>query len=155
MTAKRSHKQVVDGKYVCGKCKQLKNITEFSRSAVSPTGYSNRCKACDKEYYDAANAEKRSRRARNRHLIRKFGISLEKYETLLLKQNYLCAICEQPEVRKAPNSAEVITLIVDHDHSTGKVRGLLCHKCNAGLGHFRDSVYILAKTIDYLEKFSE
>ena len=70
----------------------------------------------------------------------KYGITDEEYDSLLIKQVARCAICN-----------EHVKLCVDHDHNTGKVRGLLCNTCNAGLGMFKDSIRLLAGAIVYLQ----
>ena len=57
----------------------------------------------------------------------------------------VCAICSQP--RGARN------LSLDHDHATGRLRGVLCHKCNVGLGHFNDDVSLMAQAIEYINKY--
>jgi Recombination endonuclease VII len=83
-------------------------------------------------------------------LSTRFGISNEIYDEMLKSQNGLCAICftDHPS-----NKKNVVCFFVDHDHATGKVRGLLCEKCNRGLGLFRDNQGFLARAIDYLEKY--
>lgn len=83
---------------------------------------------------------------KNCTLKRYYGITLEEYDLLLEKQGYKCAICG---IDKAEN---VKSFAVDHCHKTGKVRGLLCHKCNIGLGHFDDSSNLLIKAVSYLTK---
>lgn len=72
--------------------------------------------------------------------LRKYGLSDEQYQTMLDNQDGKCAICGD------------VPTAVDHDHSTGLVRGLLCHSCNAGLGHFRDSPSLLEKAARYIEE---
>ena len=76
----------------------------------------------------------------------RFGITLDEYTQLLEKQNFCCAICSRhsDEFTKA--------LYVDHDHTTGIVRGLLCQKCNSALGFLNDSVETIKRALDYLEK---
>lgn len=73
-----------------------------------------------------------------------FGITPEIYMEMYDSQEGLCKICE--------NKIEAIhkNTHVDHCHTTGKVRGLLCHHCNLGLGHFKDNVNSLSNAIDYL-----
>ncbi len=65
-------------------------------------------------------------------------------------QNGLCAICNQPETAFMKN--KIMYLAVDHDHKTGKIRGLLCSNCNNGLGRFYDNVELLQNAIGYIEK---
>jgi len=77
------------------------------------------------------------------HFKKIYKISKKDYDELCKKQAYRCKICgELPSKGKR--------LCVDHDHSIGKVRGLLCHKCNTGLGMFQDSATIMRKAIKYL-----
>lgn len=76
-------------------------------------------------------------------LIRIYGIGLSEYNKLLREQNNCCAICGKPT-----------KLAVDHNHVNGRVRGLLCFHCNTILGHAYDSIYILKKAADYMEKHS-
>lgn len=73
--------------------------------------------------------------------LAQYGITFLDYTRLLQEQNYSCAICR--EFMKKP--------MVDHDHKTGEVRGLLCTLCNSGLGFFRDRIRFLAAAIVYLE----
>jgi len=78
----------------------------------------------------------------------------EVYKELFEKQGNVCAICGNPETRKAPNSKgkKISNLSIDHNHKTGEVRGLLCHRCNAGLGQFRENVEFLLKAVEYLKE---
>lgn len=74
-----------------------------------------------------------------------YDLSLEEFEELKERQKNLCAICRERQIGKR-------RLAVDHKHGTGKIRGLLCNKCNAGLGQFRDSITLLRAAIRYLKK---
>jgi hypothetical protein len=78
-----------------------------------------------------------------------YGIDLNKYNELLISQNYKCAICQEN-----PNgwNGQSGRFDVDHDHKTGKVRGLLCSSCNTSLGKFKDDISILKRAINYLKK---
>lgn len=80
---------------------------------------------------------------RDGRLVRKYGLTLEQYQELLDSQGGVCAICK--EVPQGKSRAPV-----DHDHGTGIVRGILCHQCNVGLGHFRDDPKLLIAATDYL-----
>lgn len=87
-----------------------------------------------------------------RKQLRKYNLSADDYNLLYEKQNGVCAICEKPEIAK--NNVSVTRLLsIDHDHKTGKVRGLLCVKCNIVLGHVNDDIGLLKKLIEYLRKF--
>lgn len=70
-------------------------------------------------------------------LRRRYGISLDQYEAAMIAQNDVCAVCYQP-CRTGDK------LCVDHDHTTGAVRGLLCRRCNAGLGYLEDAAWMAA-----------
>jgi len=76
-----------------------------------------------------------------------YNITIEQYENLFKQQNGKCAICKQIPIGKTHNDG---TLCVDHCHITGKVRGLLCQKCNRGIGHFNHNILLLESAIKYL-----
>lgn len=84
------------------------------------------------------------------HLRSKFGISLAEYGQMLLEQNGKCAICSGDETHT--RGGKVKALAVDHDHSTGEIRGLLCSECNQMLGKAKDNRDILLAAIKYLDK---
>jgi len=77
--------------------------------------------------------------------LKKFGVTLEEYNALLELQGGVCAICQGP-----PNGKDPDIYHVDHDHETGKLRGLLCSSCNNGLGCFRDNTDSIQKALAYL-----
>ena len=88
---------------------------------------------------------------RENRYLKKYGITIAEYEHMLEEQQGLCAIC-----RKPPNTNEsdprFRKLLVDHDHSTGANRSLLCNTCNFGLGTFQDSIEVLTAAIEYLQR---
>ena len=86
------------------------------------------------------------------HLSLKYKISLEEYQQKVAEQGGLCAICGRESLTKG-KTGRVYTLAVDHEHGTGRVRGLLCGPCNQGLGSFGEDVSRLKAAIKYLEKF--
>jgi hypothetical protein len=131
-------------------CKTCANAKSKERYAASPQrkkAYNkawraeNRCRrnATDNVWY---RANKTTVRGRMYHL-KKYGMTLDGYQLMFLAQNGRCAICRNP-----PADGQVLR--VDHDHSSGEVRGLLCLKCNVGLGCFRDSVAIVESALEYL-----
>lgn len=83
----------------------------------------------------------------NKRYKARYGITYSDYCSLLKDQNHKCAICGTDEVDSRSGK-----LCVDHDHATGKVRQLLCHNCNCGLGHFQDNQEIIQKALEYLHK---
>ena len=87
--------------------------------------------------------------ARKNELRRKFGLSIDTYNLMSRSQDDKCAICKQPET--ASDGDKVWALAVDHSHTTGRVRGLLCKNCNIGLGWLKENVEILKESIRYLE----
>lgn len=76
--------------------------------------------------------------------LKRYSISKEDFQNILKKQNNVCVICKNKDER---------SLSVDHDHKTNKNRGLLCRKCNIGLGFFNDDIKLLKEAIKYLESY--
>jgi hypothetical protein len=91
-------------------------------------------------------------RGKHLKLMRLYGISLEEYNQMLSNQGGVCAICREVEVCSDPRAGRTIGLAVDHDHTTGKIRGILCSKCNKAIGLLKDDTSLLASAIDYLNK---
>ncbi len=80
---------------------------------------------------------------------RKFGLTPEDYNKMLLKQNGVCAICGNKETIK--RNGKIQDLAVDHCHETGENRGLLCQSCNLGIGKLKHDLFILEKAMEYLK----
>lgn len=87
---------------------------------------------------------------KNWALKRSYGITADQYKEMLSSQNGVCVICKCREMSIAPTSKKYRHLHVDHCHTTGKIRGLLCSQCNTGLGSFKDSIENLKSAIRYL-----
>jgi hypothetical protein len=107
----------------------------------TPQGRSIAKKAYTKKTYD----KRRLKKIRDA-----YGVPDEEYHEMHAEQNGRCAICGEPET--LVKKGRVISLSVDHDHNSGKARGLLCNVCNRGLGLFRDNIDYLKNAIDYLRK---
>lgn len=88
---------------------------------------------------------------RGRHLMREYGITIEQYNIMEAQQNGLCAICKQPETQE--RKGVKYRLAVDHCHKTGKIRGLLCFKCNSAMGSFEKRDIPMSNVESYLEKY--
>ena len=93
-----------------------------------------------REHYKK-NKESRSMQMRAYHFKRKYGITLEEYYAMLEQQNNKCAICGNEETSKRRDTLRLLS--VDHDHVTGKVRGLLCNGCNQLIGYFKEDISLL------------
>jgi hypothetical protein len=121
--------------------KQLDSQKRANKTYQSKTEY----KAI-KNYLGTPKGKEAGKRSK---LKTKYGITLEEYKEKLLKQQHKCSICGIDEAE------ETSSLCVDHDHATGKVRDLLCSKCNVGLGMFKENIETLASAISYLNKHRE
>lgn len=135
----------------CTLCKQWKDESDFHKTKAAPDGLSGKCKNC-KSAYDRwlkdnpASSRKWGKKVTKlRRDLSKYGITPDDYEALSQKQGGVCAVCKQPP--KFPKTR----LCVDHDHETGRVRGLLCNECNVALGAAKDSMSVLEKMIAYLK----
>ena len=131
------------------------DLQAFVVDKKSKHGKAKCCKSCRRgEYlsYDLSNRDARRKKHLDhyydvdyeRRLMRTYGITIAQYNNYLELQNNCCAICD--------SHVSVIkgSLCVDHCHSTGRVRGLLCRHCNLGLGHFKDNTGFLNQAVSYL-----
>ena len=108
---------------VCDRCKVEKPSSAFALNRTKQRGLQSSCLDCMRD--------------------RKYGLKPGEYDHMLEQQGGGCAICKQPCARER-------RLSVDHCHSTGRVRGLLCQNCNAAIGMFKDDTALLFRAIDYL-----
>jgi Recombination endonuclease VII len=160
---------------ICRICKVAKPLSDSYRATGARDGHRNDCKSCNltarvgryranprpaiereqrwrrdnperyrermREYQESG---KKAIADRKSHLKRQYGLMLEQYDAMLEGQGGVCAICQQPR-------PEERTLHVDHDHSTGAIRGLLCFSCNNALGDLRESHELFHAAAEYLE----
>lgn len=96
------------------------------------------------------NPEKHKALQRKYFLKGRYGLTVEQYEEMLKKQDSKCAICGSKDKR----NDRVDYFAIDHCHTTGTIRELLCHSCNRGLGYLNDSIHTLKAALRYLEKHS-
>jgi hypothetical protein len=131
----------------CKKCGEPKSISEFHRDKSSKDGRSGRCKVCKntwaRDYKN--NTEEGRKLARERHLKDKYNLSLAGYDYIWDQQGGVCRIC-------GGTNKDGRRLSVDHDHTTNKIRGLLCDPCNRGIGLLGDDPSTLRKAADYIER---
>lgn len=138
---------------ICSKCKIEKDITNFYLDPDHSDGRRSDCKACIKlqrhkrhcENWQRLNGLAKSKRNKYNILksnLKKFGITPEQFSILSNNQNNKCKIC---------NTETTERLYVDHCHITGLIRGLLCRKCNLGLGFFNDNISLFLAALEYLQ----
>lgn len=116
--------------------------TERRRYAKNRVAILNRIKtraARDPEYRASIRAGKRKA---------KYGVTPEQVQEILTKQNGVCAICGRPESRQ--QNGHIQAMAVDHDHATGRVRGLLCGACNSAIGLLQDDTALFQNAIVYI-----
>ena len=129
----------------CHVCGVKKEDTLFNKNSKSKDGLQHYCRECSnrkRKEWDLADPE----RTKGKHLKDTYGISFKDYTDMLEQQNHKCAICGKDETRFLKK------LVVDHCHTTGKIRQLLCNFCNHGLGNFQDDPDTMLKAIQYLLK---
>lgn len=134
---------------------------EKSKQTATPTKYpqgyfrQKRCKKCGKYFMPKAPSEQYcSDYCKNYGVIeayykRIYGLTIKEYLDLAEKQNFVCCICGKENFAMGECHSGV--LVVDHNHKTGQIRGLLCHNCNRALGLFQDDIEKLKQAISYLK----
>lgn len=130
---------------VCTKCGKKKSIDDFFKDKQKKSGRRPDCKECNTKV--STNWTKNNKDKHHGYEIKhKYGITVKEYEDMLLKQNNSCAICN------SHISLFKSRFHIDHCHTTGKIRGLLCVNCNHGIGTFMDNINLLENAIKYLKK---
>lgn len=162
----------------CTKCGETKPLGEFCKDKKTKDGHRHVCRECgcaqSREWHaanrDQANANSRAWHAANKEWVaargkrwyeanseqvmdsrlqRTYGISRSEYDEMLEVQDSCCAICGKTVVEEGRR------LAVDHNHETGENRGLLCGRCNPGLGYFMHDPELLCSAIAYLERWTK
>lgn len=168
----------------CPRCKIEKLTFEFSKNKTTKSGFHSQCKLCQvetnrnwmrnhsdkyrkyqKEYYRKNREfllskskkwrQENKDKAKDCDLRKSYGIGKDDYDRMYKQQQGLCAICGLPEKAIHPQSKKKQPLSVDHNHNSGKVRGLLCSVCNRALGFLRVDnfgVLNLQKAVDYISE---
>ena len=149
--------KIVDGEYfhVCIDCKEVLSVSEFyhRNKRYASTGLPMRqshCKECTKKRSNLRRESKSLREQdKNKYRISKYGIGTEEYNRMYIKQKEVCKMCKKrrPQTRK---SGIVLDLHIDHNHQTGRVRGLLCTYCNNSLGMLDESIVTFLRAILYI-----
>jgi hypothetical protein len=138
---------------ICKKHGDLSSLQVYKRT---PKKDWLSCRLCAKARNDRFNANNPVRIIhKNYYYLTKYRTKISKndYYEMLKLQNNLCAICKNPEkISTSPKNDNPKRLAIDHCHKTGKIRGLLCHKCNVSIGAMHESIEILQSAIAYLKK---
>lgn len=122
-------RQVIDGRMECYSCKQMVSVTEFYVHRAK-TGYAHHDSYCNP--------------CRKMHMILRYvGLTKEDYIAKIAASNGLCECCGEPYAKPS----------VDHCHTSGIIRGVLCQACNSGIGQFKNSADRLRKAADYLDRY--
>jgi len=125
----------------------------FYLKSTKTKKYNRECrKCCYERKLKWQRTESGKNSSRTTKLKRRFGITPEEYGNLYRIQNGLCKICGNPETKIHRSTGDIQRLAVDHEHNSGKIRGLLCTSCNLGIGNFKDSTVLLKKAIEYLNR---
>ena len=157
----------------CSKCLITLELNKYSKDNSKKDGFHTVCKSCQKQtkslrldkakevrkihynlnketssnYHKVKNANPEVKyKLKEKHLLKTYDLSLKDLETLKVTQKFKCAICKKHE-----DDCSRKTLFVDHNHDTGKIRGLLCSQCNSAIGLLYDDISILKSAILYLE----
>jgi hypothetical protein len=128
---------------ICSKCKEEKEISKFgwNKQRDRPNYWCKSCRVAYNNQNDKKHQERVKKSRKKTKLKANYGITLEEYNKQLEHQQGKCAICFEP-LDKAH---------VDHCHDTGTLRGLLCPRCNHGLGHFKDNIEALKQAVEYIK----
>lgn len=138
---------------MCTGCKE-----ELPESSFYKRGDTNRlrseCKSCIANKAKVRNSKpetKELNRARSRkYILKQYGLTEDEFLGMLGEQGNVCKICHVDLLSTGSMDDLVKVACVDHCHHTGVVRGILCRRCNSGLGYFRDEVALVEKAVEYL-----
>ena len=146
------------GEQICRDCKKLLPLSDFSPNKDMRPGVVRICKPCNARKameWNDANRDK----VFDARLRRDFGITSEQYQAMVTGQRGLCACCgNEPDIkigrdtRRVQGRQQSPSLVVDHDHFTGQIRGLLCIPCNRGIGLLGDDAAGVRFALKYLEE---
>jgi hypothetical protein len=134
---------------ICSRCKKGKPVSDFFKDKYKKSGLTSACKVCKKNshaVWKSRNKQKVMQTSRKNNYKRQYGITIDDWNEMFEEQQGRCAICDKHQ------SNEPMRLHVDHNHTTGQVRELLCSNCNRMLGCAKEDTEILEKAINYLNK---
>lgn|SRR5574338_54930 len=136
---------------ICNTCGTERSLSVFYKDDNYSGGYRPKCTPCNNavrraRYHNTKHTDKFQKERAHNVMKFRYGISLEQYNEMFERQKGLCAVCKQFSDKK---------LCVDHDHKTGKVRSLVCDRCNRTMGACNDNSHVLKACATYLESHQE
>jgi hypothetical protein len=142
--------RITETEKYCQRCDRWLLHEQFHRDSSQSSGLRAHCRECQAAYHKK-NRARHLAGYRRRHLKQYYGMSQEEYNRRYIEQKGVCAICKKECEYRRRGGGGHRWLAVDHDHKTGKIRGLLCQKCNMILGLAFDNSDILRQAATYLE----
>lgn len=134
----------IEAEKQCAKCGESKPLSEFHLQPSGKHGRFTYCKPCANAYArEHRRPPRHPEKRRHANFMRRYGLSCAEVLAMLDAQRGKCAICNEVPVKPC----------VDHDHATGKVRGILCHPCNLAL-HYIEDVEFRERSMAYLARFA-
>lgn len=152
-----------DETQTCACCAKSRPVADFLTSKGRATTYCESCREVRRRSNRAHRERIGSAGTRAAHLMQKYKITPAEYDALRAAQDYRCAICQvhESEIRVAlrgrpkldgSRASEPFRLVVDHCHTSGRVRGLLCPNCNTAVGMLQESPELIRATLAYVEQ---
>lgn len=132
------------GERVCTKCGTTKPLSEFYFNRTE-SRWKSHCRAC----YGARGRAYNKRNSKRRALKTRYGMTVDEFDQMLAAQEFRCLICDRSY---EGDDYGLGGLVVDHDHQTGRVRGLLCQACNTAIGLLQDDIVRLERAAHYLRE---
>jgi len=156
MSNRKPDNPVINGFKKCTKCSTVKSVNEYYLKNNKPRSNCKNCHALEAKPRYSQNKERYNNyskkwykenpeKVKNIFLRNRYNITLEDFNEMLKNQNNTCAICKKDKQGERD-------FHIDHCHTTGKVRGILCYKCNSSIGLLNDNIETLKEAIKYLEK---
>ena len=132
----------------CCRCREYKSFDQFDKRPGTKLGITTLCQECRRAYINQRTQNEPEHVKQHRRFsakARRYGMSPEDHARMEQEQGGRCLICATIPTNKHG-------LVVDHDHATGAIRGLLCSDCNRGLGGFKDNEVVLQRAINYINE---
>lgn len=148
--------QPKERKYICTQCNNAPSQRAEGKTKKD-VSHLSWCKECtmkyNKQYYHTVTVNRPPETKKHKNLQRDYGITFDDYKAMYDAQDGRCKICREPLDLFCTHNAPHKTC-VDHNHTTGKIRGILCSPCNSGIGFFKEDIDIISNAIAYLKEYN-